>query len=215
MEDRVTQAAMQLKSKYANGKSAGHIDSSVTGPTGSAYKEQALQQKKLVAKAMKEAARHDTITGGNRDSGNHNNHDDDEDDELRQLRDARKQRIYAEHQERLENVSKGHGRYRDINQDEFLSEVTSSKYVICHFYHSDFSRCTIMDHHLNILAQQHFEAKFIKVNAEKAPFFVEKVRLLYCLYYYNYISYSNIISMLIIFFLLLIFLFLISMYLFS
>lgn len=173
MEDRVTQAAMQLKNKYSNGKPTS-TETSVTGPTGSAYKEQALQEK-LVAKAIKEANRHDIISGGNHHLSSTKKNQDDEDDELRQLRDARKQKIYAEHQERLENVSKGHGRYRDIGQDEFLAEVTSSKFVICHFYHSDFSRCTIMDHHLNILAQRHLEAKFIKVNAEKAPFFVEKV----------------------------------------
>jgi hypothetical protein len=34
---------------------------------------------------------------------------------------------------------------REITQDEFLPEVTSSKKVICHFYHNDFQRCKIMD----------------------------------------------------------------------
>jgi len=60
-------------------------------------------------------------------------------------------------------------------QDEFLAEVTGSTKVICHFYHRDFSRSTIMDHHLQRLAQRHIETKFIKINAEKAPFFVEKL----------------------------------------
>lgn len=185
MEDRVTHAALQLKAKYENGNSKSCVDTSVTGPTGSAYKEKAMQGK-LIANAMKEANRQNIINGGQSATHASSSHrdPDEEDDELRQLRDARKQKIYAEHQERLENVSKGHGRYRDINQDEFLSEVTSSKFVICHFYHSDFSRCTIMDHHLNVLAQRHLEAKFIKINAEKAPFFVDKVssRDVLCIY---------------------------------
>lgn len=33
-----------------------------------------------------------------------------------------------------------------------------------------------MHHHLQILAQRHIEAKFVKINAEKALFFVDKVR---------------------------------------
>jgi hypothetical protein len=100
---------------------------------------------------------------------------DDEDNDLRELREARKKKMIVDQQEKLENISKGHGQYREITQDEFLPEVTSSKYVICHFYHRDFPRCTIMDHHLKILSTQHIEAKFIKINAEKAMFFVEKV----------------------------------------
>lgn len=30
--------------------------------------------------------------------------------------------------------------YRDITQDEFLPEVTSSEKVVVHFYHKDFQR---------------------------------------------------------------------------
>lgn len=77
--------------------------------------------------------------------------------------------------EKAENLGKGHGQYREINQDEFLAEVTSSQRVICHFYHRDFQRCTIMDHHIAKLAPRHIETKFIKINAEKAPFFVNKL----------------------------------------
>jgi hypothetical protein len=31
--------------------------------------------------------------------------------------------------------------------------------------------------HLSLLAPQHVEAKFVKINAEKAPFFVEKLQV--------------------------------------
>jgi len=34
---------------------------------------------------------------------------------------------------------------REIAEDEFLPEVTKSKYVVCHFYHREFLRCKIMD----------------------------------------------------------------------
>lgn len=38
-------------------------------------------------------------------------------------------------------------------------------------------RCKIMDKHLALLAPQHPEAKFIKIDAEKAPFFVGKLQV--------------------------------------
>ena len=100
---------------------------------------------------------------------------DDEDNELRQLREQRLRHLKAKQMETLENIGRGHGQYREITQDEFLAEVTSSVHVICHFYHKDFPRCEIMNMHLAKLVQKHIETKFIKINAEKAPFFVEKV----------------------------------------
>ncbi len=50
--------------------------------------------------------------------------------------------------------------------------------VICHFFHRDFQKCEIMNLHLSKLAQRHIESKFVRINAEKTPFFVEKVRIL-------------------------------------
>ena len=35
--------------------------------------------------------------------------------------------------------------YSEINEEEFLKEVTSSELVVCHFFHKDFERCKIMD----------------------------------------------------------------------
>ena len=67
------------------------------------------------------------------------------------------------------------GDYREIVQDEFLPEVTSHKLVICHFYHPEFQRCRVIDHHLQIISQTHPETKFIKINAERTPFFVTKL----------------------------------------
>lgn len=71
----------------------------------------------------------------------------------------------------------GHGSYVEIVQDEFLDSVTKSKYVICHFYHQDFERCKIVDKHLELLAQRHLATKFVKLNAEKAPFFIGKLNI--------------------------------------
>jgi thioredoxin-like negative regulator of GroEL len=34
-----------------------------------------------------------------------------------------------------------------------------------------------MDHHIQRIVQRHIETKFVKINAEKAPFFVEKLKV--------------------------------------
>ncbi|KAG4175382.1 hypothetical protein ERO13_A11G182100v2 [Gossypium hirsutum] len=69
----------------------------------------------------------------------------------------------------------GHGEYREISEGDFLGEVTGSEKVVCHFYHKEFYRCKIMDKHLKALASKHLDTKFIKLDAENAPFFVTKL----------------------------------------
>lgn len=71
----------------------------------------------------------------------------------------------------------GHGEYREIVEDEFLKEVTESKFCVVHFYHNDFARCKIVDKHLSALAPKHLPTKFVKMNAGKSPFFVEKLAI--------------------------------------
>ncbi|KAG7381101.1 hypothetical protein PHYPSEUDO_006477 [Phytophthora pseudosyringae] len=101
----------------------------------------------------------------------------DEDPELERIRTARLKQLKLEFEEKQALVAKGHGEYREIAQDEFLKEVTGSPLVAVHFYHRDFERCKIMDMHLAKLARRHIECKFLKLNAEKAPFFVEKLAI--------------------------------------
>lgn len=104
--------------------------------------------------------------------------DDDDDDELQALRRARIEQLKREQSQRAEHVSLGHGELRTITQDEFLPECTgSSRYVVVHYYHDDFERCKIMDFHLNIVAKEHIEAKFLRIDASKSPFFVNKLRI--------------------------------------
>eukprot|EP00605_Chrysophyceae_sp_TOSAG23-4_P002107 GSChrysophyteH1.ASY1.ANO1.2333.1 assembled CDS len=113
-----------------------------------------------------------------RENQNPNSDDEDGDDddaELRAIRDQRMKQIKASARDRIENISKGHGSYREIVSDEFLKEMCSSERVICHFYHRDFERCKIMDMHLQKLASRHLETKFVKIDAEKAPFFTAKL----------------------------------------
>ncbi|RLN84066.1 hypothetical protein BBJ28_00008350 [Nothophytophthora sp. Chile5] len=94
---------------------------------------------------------------------------------LDRLRATRLKQLKREFEQKQELLAKGHGEYREIAQDEFLKEVTGSPLVAVHFFHRDFERCKIMDMHLARLARSHIECKFLKLDAEKAPFFVEKL----------------------------------------
>lgn len=35
----------------------------------------------------------------------------------------------------------------------------------------------VMDKHLNVLAKQHIETRFVKIHAEKSPFLAEKLKI--------------------------------------
>lgn len=169
---RLDRATQELVEKYARGE--GGRDESDNGPTGAAYKEKYRQEALRAKGRKKENTSAESDARAERDD---EEEDEDEDVELRQLREQRMKKLQQAHREKIENLGKGHGQYREIVQDEFLAEVTSSTYVVCHFYHRDFPRCEIMNNHISKLVSRHIEAKFVKINAEKAPFFVEKVRV--------------------------------------
>jgi len=197
VNDRVGKAVEELQEKHdkraASGKPAQQDDTSVDGPTGSTYRQvearERVQQQKTVARSRKAeeqavaAAREEEIVQQLHKANLLSDEEDDVEDEngldaeLKVIREKRMAQLKAQHQEKAENLSKGHGQYREISQDEFLPEVTGSRHVLVHFYHKDFMRCKIMDKHLAILAPAHVEAKFLKINAEKAPFFVGKLQV--------------------------------------
>ncbi|KAM2667195.1 hypothetical protein EV2_018917 [Malus domestica] len=98
-----------------------------------------------------------------------------DDPELEKLHADRINALKKEAEKREALKRKGHGVYRDITEGDFLGEVTGTEKVICHFYHREFYRCKIMDKHLKTLASKHVDSKFIKLDAENAPFFVTKL----------------------------------------
>lgn len=99
----------------------------------------------------------------------------DEDQDLEALRRQRLEQMKKADEEEKMFRSKSHGEYREIQEQEFLPEVTGSALVACHFFHKDFERCKILDMHLHTIAPQLLPVKFIKLNAEKAGFFVGKL----------------------------------------
>ena len=69
----------------------------------------------------------------------------------------------------------GHGTYSEItNEKEFFECAKKSDNFVCHFYRPSTARCDIVDKHLRTIAQNHLECRFVRINAEKCPFLVEK-----------------------------------------
>lgn len=81
-------------------------------------------------------------------------------------------------EKRQEWISNGHGEYTELyDEKEFFETTKKSENVVCHFYRDQFVRCKLVDKHLNILAKNHIETKFCKINAEKAPFLTERLKI--------------------------------------
>eukprot|EP00943_MAST-04B_sp_MAST-4B-sp1_P009159 g9159.t1 len=113
-----------------------------------------------------------------KDEGSDIDSDDDLlcDPELEDIRRKRMAKLKAKVTKKQVAKLKGHGDYKVIQETEFLKEVTTTKKVICHFFHKDFERCKIMDKHLSLLCKKHSDfVKIVKIDAEKAPFFVNKL----------------------------------------
>jgi hypothetical protein len=70
-----------------------------------------------------------------------------------------------------------YGDYTEIIETEFLDTMLKNEKVVCHFYHKDFERCKIIDKHLRIIAPNHRETLFVKIDAEKTPFFTAKLKV--------------------------------------
>eukprot|EP00039_Didymoeca_costata_P025524 m.13695 g.13695 ORF g.13695 m.13695 type:complete len:183 (+) comp4903_c0_seq2:90-638(+) len=77
----------------------------------------------------------------------------------------------------------GHGEYSEIggtgNEKEFFDAAKTSDKMVCHFYRNGSPRCEIVDKHLSELAVKHLGTRFVKLNAEKAPFLAERLRIIF------------------------------------
>lgn len=98
-----------------------------------------------------------------------------DDPELQALHEERLAKLKAEAERRAELERRGHGRYEEVGEGDFLEAVTRSERVVAHFFHRDFERCKIVDAHLPALAKRFPDTRFIKVSAPDAPFFTVKL----------------------------------------
>lgn len=75
-------------------------------------------------------------------------------------------------------ANNGHGRLDKItDQKDFFAVSKQSKKVIVLFTRDANKYGAIMKEHMTVLAQQHMEARFVWVDAEKAPFITEKLNI--------------------------------------
>lgn len=61
---------------------------------------------------------------------------------------------------------------------EFFEVAKKSERMVVHFFRGTTLRCEIVDAHLEKLAVNHVETRFVKINAEKNPFLVERLRII-------------------------------------
>ena len=61
--------------------------------------------------------------------------------------------------------------FLQVEEGDFLEIVTQTQRVVCHFYHTDFERCKLLDKHLQILARKYFDTRFIKLSAPVSSLF--------------------------------------------
>lgn len=65
------------------------------------------------------------------------------------------------------------GNYREKSEKEFFELIKQKKEkIVAHFFHEEFQKCQILHKNLEIVAYNHPETLFIKINAEKANFLV-------------------------------------------
>lgn len=107
--------------------------------------------------------------------------DDEDDDDFLYLRQRRMEALKKTADKSVEWRMKQHGSYREIGQDDFFNVVVKEKGgsedVAVHFYHQDFERCKVIDRYLQDLAPTLLHIKLVKIDAEKAPFLVQRLRV--------------------------------------
>ncbi|KAL7565383.1 hypothetical protein ACA910_013601 [Epithemia clementina (nom. ined.)] len=199
------QATMgDLQERHRTGRN--EVDHPDRAPTGPAYRQQQQQQQQQQQVQAQQQQQHKAQQQQARIMDD-NDIDDDDDDEdflndpaLDELRERRLQELKQAHDLKLQQLALGHGQYRTIRQDEFLTEchcqsspdkdnhdksssssksssLCITKFVVVHFAHDEFELCRLMDHHLQQLATQYLECKFVRLVAPKAPFFVQKFQV--------------------------------------
>jgi len=112
-------------------------------------------------------------------------------DELEILRERRLAQLKKAQAQKQKWREAGHGLYQDLGQGQdsrdvardFFEESKKSSRLVVHFYRPTTRICDVFHSHLEKLAQQHLETKFVKINVENcdtkdgagASFLVEKL----------------------------------------
>jgi len=101
-----------------------------------------------------------------------------DEDELEILRRKRLESMKAAEKQRQEWLASGHGIYEELaDESEFFAASKKSHFFVCHFFRNSTPRCKIVDKHLALLAPRHVETKFSRIDAERARFLVDRLRI--------------------------------------
>eukprot|EP00920_Eleutheroschizon_duboscqi_P003156 GHVT01007389.1.p1 GENE.GHVT01007389.1~~GHVT01007389.1.p1 ORF type:complete len:203 (+),score=33.25 GHVT01007389.1:536-1144(+) len=93
-----------------------------------------------------------------------------------ELEEIRRRRI--EEMKREKNRNANCQPYEEIHdQKEFFNAVKECSKLVCHFYRPTTWRCQLVDKHLQQLSHRHGDIRFLKINAEKAPFLCDRKHL--------------------------------------
>eukprot|EP01128_Nolandella_sp_AFSM9_P011032 TRINITY_DN7751_c0_g1_i1.p1 TRINITY_DN7751_c0_g1~~TRINITY_DN7751_c0_g1_i1.p1 ORF type:complete len:200 (+),score=53.29 TRINITY_DN7751_c0_g1_i1:33-602(+) len=99
-------------------------------------------------------------------------------DDYELLKEKRLKLMKLEWEQQQGWMQKGHGSYDELqNEKDWFARSKQSRNVICHFFRGTTWRCEIVDKHMTKLAPNHLEAKFCKIDAEKAPFLCERLKI--------------------------------------
>mmetsp|Transcript_42044 Transcript_42044/g.121470 ORF Transcript_42044/g.121470 Transcript_42044/m.121470 type:complete len:189 (-) Transcript_42044:82-648(-) len=101
-------------------------------------------------------------------------------DDLEELRRKRLEKMKDTHAKRQQKLAVGHGEYTSIEEKEFFDVAKKSEYIVVHFWRESTWRCEVMDKHLRELCRKHWGTRFVKINAEKSPYLVERLHI-WCL----------------------------------
>jgi len=101
-------------------------------------------------------------------------------DDLQELRRKRLEEMKGESKRKGEKLACGHGEYQFIDEKDFFDVAKKSEKIVIHFWRESTWRCDVMDKHLRELSQKHWDCRFVKINAEKAPYLAERLHI-WCL----------------------------------
>lgn len=99
-----------------------------------------------------------------------------DDDELERLREKRLEQMKARAHKQQELRAQGHGEYSLVTDTaEFFALMKKSDKIVVHFFTPANAFCQLIDGHLTRLAPRHLETRFVRLNAEKHEFLVERL----------------------------------------
>lgn len=98
--------------------------------------------------------------------------------DLEQIRKNRIEEMKKAVQLKNEWDRNGHGTYSELKDEkEFFEATKKSQNAVVHFYRDATFRCKIVDKHMEALAKQHKECKFMKIDAERSKFLVDRLKI--------------------------------------